>query len=60
MPRDLADSYDEAKFGRALLEPTLDWIAEHFTPTELYGREDLLNHIQSEYEPEDLTWMTEI
>lgn len=58
MTRDITDSYDESKFGRALLETTLDWIVEHFTPTELYGREDLLDHIQSEYESEDLTWPT--
>ena len=58
MVKIMISSYDEAKFGDALLEQVLEWVTEHITPTELYGKEDLLDHIQSEYEPEDLTWPT--
>ncbi len=50
----LTSNYDEQKFGEAVLEPFLEWVIDHFDPTELYGPEVIKQHVLNEYEAEDI------
>jgi len=47
-------TFDEQKFGEAMLERVLEFVIEHYDPTELYGSEAIKQHVQDEYEPGDL------
>lgn len=48
---------ENTKFGEAFLQEIVDWIAEHFTPDDVFLREEIVQDVRDgcySYSPEDL------